>query len=342
MLRLLFAIIFLYSQSSSAQEQPWAVNLYLENDLFADTDLNYTNGVRASFTSPDITQFLDNTQLDHPILRNINTALAPFYPDPQDGSEVHRNIVISAGQLMFTPEDKFKKSLDENDRPYAGWLYTGLGYQARTATKLHTLELNIGIVGPAALARQSQNLIHDVRNIERFHGWDNQLNNELGLQLAFERKRRFPALKLIDGNPLALDAISHWGASLGNVATYANVGGELRLGRYLPKDFGTSALRPGADTVLPGRRDSQNKPWQVHGFIATDIRLVARNIFLDGNTFSDSHSVDKKALVADLAVGVSTSFQAWKFTYAQVYRSREFKGQSKSQQYGSLSISFSY
>ncbi|MGB1238998.1 MAG: lipid A deacylase LpxR family protein [Pseudomonadales bacterium] len=333
--------LFLFSLAASAEAKPWALNFYFENDLFADTDLNYTNGVRISATSPDVTDFITNNQLKHPALRKLSEGLAPLHPKPSARQKVHRNIVLSAGQLMFTPQDKFKQQLDESDRPYAGWLYAGIGYQARTADKLHTLELNLGVVGPAALARQTQNAIHDLRAIERFHGWDNQLKNEPGIQLIFERKRRFSLGQLHRQSGLQTDFISHIGASLGNVATYANAGGELRLGFDLPRDFGTSSLRPGADTVLPGRAAVKDK-WQSHLFLAGDARLVAHNIFLDGNSYRDSHSVDKRHLVGDLAIGFSSSYNAWKFTYAHVYRSREFHKQAKAQQYGALSISYSY
>ncbi len=38
--------------------------------------------------------------------------------------------------------------------------------------------------------------------------------------------------------------------------------------------------------------------------IGTQGRVVARNIFLDGNTFADSRSVDKEPVVADLLLGI--------------------------------------
>jgi hypothetical protein len=325
-----------------AAQDPWTVNLHFENDLFADTDLNYTNGVRASWVSADMSGFLANQQKTYTWLNRVNELLEPLHPSIASNENIHRNIVFSVGQLMFTPKDKQKQKLDKTDRPYAGWLYGGVGYQARTADRLHSLELNLGVVGPASLAKETQDLIHDIRSISRFEGWDNQLNNELGVQLVFERKRRFKPFKDKLFNQLDTDFITHWGGSLGNVATYANVGAEWRVGWDLPADFGASTLRPGGDSNNPGLSDPKNRALQVHSFIASDARLVAHNIFLDGNTFSDSHSVDKKKLVADVTVGVSATYKRWNISYSHVYRTKEFKGQSEAQKYGSLSLSYSY
>jgi len=325
-----------------ANDDPWTLNFHLENDLFADTDLNYTNGMRVSWVSKDVQYFLDNEQHTYRWVEDINHLLEPFHPDLETDATIHRNMVVSLGQLMFTPEDKFKQTLDKTDRPYAGWLYMGVGYQARTANKLHSFELNIGVVGPASLAQQAQNLIHDARGIERFHGWDNQLDNELGVQLIFERKRRFRPVKEKLFNQIDTDLITHWGASLGNVASYVNGGAQWRVGGSLPKDFGMSTLRPGGEGNNPGLGDPVNRSLNIHGFIATDVRAVAHNIFLDGNTFSDSHSVYKEHFVADVTVGVSAVYKRWNVSYSQVYRTKEFKGQQSAQKYGALSLSYSY
>jgi hypothetical protein len=343
MFKLFFIIASLsFSLQVNSEENPWTLNFHFENDLFADTDLNYTNGMRISWVSPDVKKFLAAKQETEIWLVDLNQLLIPFHPYIPTDEEIHRNIVFSVGHLMFTPEDKLKQQLDKTDRPYAGWFYGGIGYQARTSQKLHSFEMNLGIVGPAAMAKETQDLIHDLRGIDRFNGWDNQLDNEFGLQLVFERKRRFKPLKSkILGN-IDSDLITHWGGSLGNVATYLNAGAEWRAGFNLPSDFGTSSLRPGGDSNNPGRGDPKYRKFQLQTFMATDARLVAHNIFLDGNTFSKSHSVDKEKLVMDVTVGVSSSYKRWNVSYSQVYRTKEFKGQKKPQKYGSLSISYSY
>ena len=77
-------------------------------------------------------------------------------------------------------------------------------------------------------------------------------------------------------------------------------------------------------------------------FARADGRLVARNIFLDGNTFRDSASVERKWPVADLSVGASLNYKNTKLTYALVYRTEEFVGQSAGELFGSITASIEF
>lgn len=314
-------------------------NLYLENDMFGETDRHYTNGIRLSCISADLTSYLEDPSLPAWV-KETNRRLR-FFHGLKDQQELERNLVISLGQTMFTPSDKYASELIEDDRPYAGFLYLGFAYHIRDEEQLDSLEMNLGMVGPASLAENAQDLVHDIRNIDKFNGWDNQLENELGLELVYEHKHRF---KLTHQWPHQ-DFIAHSGVSLGNIATYLNLGGEYRIGWQLPEDFGTSSLRSGGDNSSPGRGDArycQRLICGLHAFISFDTRLVARDIFLDGNTFESSHSVDRRPVVSDAAIGFSFLVDGWKISYAKVFRTREFEEQQDPHEYGSLSISYSF
>lgn len=340
---LLLITSFLPFTHTNAEEARYCdtLNLYLENDLFGETDLHYTNGIRVSCLSPDLSSYLNDERL--PLwVREVNNKLRVFHGLKDDNSpELQRNLVISMGQLMFTPSDKEEREIIQDDRPYAGFLYLGFGYHTRDQEQLDTIEMNVGIVGPASLAEESQDFIHKIRAIDKFNGWDNQLENELGVQFIYEHKHRF---KLTNSWPHQ-DFIAHSGVSLGNVATHLNAGGEYRIGWQLPEDFGTAAVRPGGDNCAPGDGDIRHcNQWicGLHAFISFDGRFVARDIFLDGNTFEDSHSVDRRSTVADAAIGFSFLSGGWKISYAKVFRTREFEEQDKSHEYGSLSFSYSW
>ena len=319
---------------------PWTLNVYFENDLFGETDQNYTNGVRMSWVSPD-TESLANEPLFPHWLQDVNQQLR-FFNRLDDALE--HNVVLSLGQLMYTPTSTERYELVEDGRPYAAYLYGGIAYHTRSDGQLDIVELNIGMVGPAALGHETQDFIHDLRGFEKYNGWDNQLRNELGLQLIVEHKERIFQGKVV--GTVSHDFIAHGGANLGNVATYLNVGGEYRIGWQLPDDFGTSAVRTGGDNATPGRHDYRRLSPNalihgLHAFFSMDGRLVARDIFLDGNTFRDSHSVDKESAVADFSFGVSFLTGGWKVSFAHVFRTREFKQQPHHHKYGSLSLSYS-
>ena len=68
------------------------------------------------------------------------------------------------GQSIFTPEDITNPNLIVNDRPYAGWLYFGIGlikrHKSGSVWVFDTLELDLGIVGPQAYAQNVQTWWH--------------------------------------------------------------------------------------------------------------------------------------------------------------------------------------
>ncbi len=310
----------------------------LDNDLFANRDRDYSAGFKAAWSSPNVRSFADDDCLP-PWLQRAGQLFTQVYsPTVEQG-----NVTFTFGQAMYTPRDKAGTALIVNDRPYAGWTYLGFGYNTRSKLRLDSFEVNLGVVGPWSHAREAQRFVHKVRKLEQFEGWDNQLKNEFGAQLVFERKYRTEFLQNPDSRAgFGFDVIPHYGFSLGNVATYANAGVELRAGWGLPDDFGTSPIRPAGDNSAPRTADGVSQFTRqigAHVFASVDGRGVARNIFLDGNTIRDSHSVKKKYAVADVAVGIAANFGVYKVAYVRVFRTQEFAGQVAAPRYGSITIS---
>ncbi|MDY6852263.1 MAG: lipid A deacylase LpxR family protein, partial [Thermodesulfobacteriota bacterium] len=182
---------------------------------------------------------------------------------------------------------------------------------------------------------------HDLINKFRSEGWEHQLDNEPGLMFAWQRSIRAWAWRL--ENEMGLDFIPHVGACLGNVHTYANMGGEARFGLRLPGNFGSPLIRPGGVVNTPSDETGAHasKRWGWHMFAGTDGRAVARNIFLDGNTWKQSHRVEKKHFVADVYGGLSVRYKAVSLTYTHAFRTEEFNGQKDGQIFGSLNLTFS-
>lgn len=320
----------------------WTSSFFLDNDLFSDTDDGYTNGIRFSAVSPDLNDFEEDARLPS-WLRSINRQLRFFRGDEID---LQRNMVVTLGQQMYTPDERYIDRTDivEEDRPYAGWLYLGFGYQVSNFNRLDTTVFNIGVVGPSSRADDAQDAVHDARGFEKYQGWDNQLRDELGLQWLYTRKHKF--YQPIDVGKLGYDVIGQWGGSLGNVATYLETGAEFRFGWRLPKDFGTSSASPGGDNSSPGSRfDSRVRNiflGGLHGFVAVNGRWVLHDITLDGNTFSDSHSVDKEPLVGSAVVGVAMTIYRLKLSFSRRFVTDEFKGQEDSKGYGTVSLSYTH
>ncbi|MDF3056665.1 MAG: hypothetical protein K0R17_880 [Rariglobus sp.] len=309
---------------------------YIENDkFFAGTDEHYTNGFKLSALSTDLRSFTDDS-VPAPV-RGLSRLLGGFVPPGKP-----YKLGLSFGQNIYTPEDTQTTAYQPDDRPYAAWLYLGVAFhiyhppvEIGGTARLDVFEITAGVVGSAALGREVQNGFHQVIEVESAKGWDQQLHNEPGLNLVYERKYRFSTEDARTG--WGTDFIPHAGLSLGNVHTYANAGFEVRAGYRLPSDFGSNLIRPSGDSNALRR-----PPFNLFVFAAVDGRAVARDITLDGNSFRDSPSIDKKPFVADLYAGVAFGTTHWQFTYAQAFRTLEFKGQDDHSVFGSVSVSFFY
>jgi len=316
-------------EEASEDDGQGVVNIQLENDLWGSgKDRHYTHGTRFSYLSKE-----NPTGFEKAVKNKLKDWLPNLVlPDTN-------RIGFSLGQSIFTPEDIASTELQADDRPYAGWLYGGVSLISEWGNghdHFDNLEINIGVVGPWAQGDETQTFVHRLKEVQLPNGWHHQLENEPGFVLYYERKWRFPSHVTFAG--LSADLTPNLGMALGNVYTYGAAGGILRVGVDLPNDYGPPGIKPGlsgSDFFEPTKKFG----WYV--FSGVEGRVMGRNIFLDGNTFEDSHSVDKKILVGDLQVGiVITAFETVRLAYTNVFRSKEFDGQDGTDQFGSLHLSF--
>ncbi len=321
-----------------AVDNPWIHTLFFENDLFTGTDSDYTNGVKYSIISPDLSPRAPQRrtmQIPRKVLNVLHQV--PFIKNAPP--ETAHRAELALGQNIFTPRDTARSELIEDDRPYAGYTYIATSFHrisdiGELRSQMDTLEVQFGIVGPSSLGEEAQTLIHRIRGLDLPKGWDNQLEDEPALGVIFERKWLFhPPLK---GGWMA-DTILHAGLALGNVMTYVNAGLEIRAGWNVPRSFGVSLIRPaGSAWNSPGAGLS----WYLFG--AVNGRGVVRDIFLDGSSFRDSHSVDKKPWVADISGGITASYERFTVSLAYNLRTREFDLQPDKHKFGSVVLSYAF
>ncbi len=311
---LLAGALFAKAEESAPPASHRAVVISFENDkFFAGSDRHYTQGARVSF-------LYDGGPASR-LTRGVNDLLAATGLNLDNAK-----LAISIGQDMFTPTDTTTATLVTNDRPYAAWLYAALGFHAVHGDNSFIAEVSLGVVGPSALGEEFQNGWHDVINVAHSNGWGNQLHDEPGLNLALEWRRRLWRHEWFDVTPRAA-------VVLGNVHTHLSLGSGVRLGWRLPDDFGHDLIRSGSGNVAPGAHG-----FGAYAFAMADVRAVARNIFLDGNTWRSSHSVEKRPVVADLAAGFALNWTRFRLIYSQNYRTKEFYGQPRRDVFGSVSL----
>ncbi len=323
-----------YAQDSETGDEPYAkdtiVSLTIENDSLGNgRDGNYTSGVRFSYLNL-------NAELPD-IAYTIADSIPTF--ELNDSSSVY----YSFGHNIFTPNDITLPNPPVTDRPYAGYVYGSLGLVTVTGDHVDDVEATLGLVGPWALGEEIQRFVHkDIfPNAPDPEGWDYQLDNEPALMVGWQR--RYPEYFEEEFFGLNFRAEPNFGVTLGNVYTYASTGINFRLS---PDTERWTDAPPRVRPAIPGTgyfEIPEDKHFSWYLFAGLDGRLMGRNIFLDGNTFSNSRNVDKNYLVGDANVGIATTFDQMRVSYTLNYRTQEFHGQRESNAiFGAVNVSYRF
>ena len=324
------------STADAEEKKPSGIiSLFVENDVFAGFDGGYTNGVKFVWVSPELNSGLKPFRVAG-WLETMSRGICLFRP-----KDSRRFISVSLGQNIYTPVDLERSDLIADDRPYAGIAYAELGFHAAGRSSMETFAIEAGLVGPHSFAGDIQKFLHKLFGWMYPNGWAHQLKDEPVLGLAYDHKWKIrPGA---ESRRLNWDAVTHAGASLSNAVTGANIGLELRAGWNIPDDFGTSLIQAGSDSASlfeeRDRRLSGRNPFGFHVFVALEGHAVLRNIFLDGNTFRDSHHVEKNPFTADLLAGLAFHTGRFKFSFAYVVQTMQFKAQNNYPVYGFLNMS---
>ncbi|MFT3762301.1 MAG: lipid A deacylase LpxR family protein [Pseudoxanthomonas sp.] len=313
-----------------------SISVRLDNDLFGGRgqDQGYTGGTVVTVVSPREEICADRGHIPR-FVQSIAERLGRFH---QAGNGA-ASVVFSLSQSLYTPEDHVQRELVSDDRPYAGIVLMAVGRNTRDKSLLVSTRFQFGVVGPLALGRQTQNLAHHALGNQKFEGWNHQLHNEPLFNLDHGRSRRWPTDARVNSGRWGWDKVVYWDGALGNRTTHLGSGIEVRFGWDLPDDFGSSPIRLTGEEAA-SRASAAAPRWSGHLFVTASGRWVLHDITLDGNTFRDSHDVDKRPFVGEVGYGVALRRGKLGMTVARYHGSREFDGQRELPVYGSLTIRY--
>lgn len=287
-----------------------------ENDATRGSDRHYTQGAMLRYLSSDAAT--------PPWLRRWSDHI----PDVSFTTEGLK-FGLEFGQQIHTPEDLEAVDVVKNDQPYAGWLYLGTYLQRRgpSDSRVHlpvmeVLRLDLGVIGPEAQGEGTQKVWHgrDPR------GWRNQLKTEPGLALRYERTYLW---RQPHWGQFALDGLPCVEGAAGNVDVHFGAKGTLRWGYNIPNTF-----------EVPEKRTSKGFGAYIFGSLGG--RIVAHNIFLDGNTWRDSQRVDREPLVGYAGAGLAVVLGPIEITGSNNYITHEFRRQQRSDSYGSVTVTYKF
>ena len=212
------------------------------------------------------------------------------------------------GQDMYTQERNADYSLKTvGERPAAGWLYYGEELRRIGQSDAQLLDLTYGVTGPPSLAQYTQEFAHSLSpHYDRPIDWSHQLAFEPGFIATYEVDK---LLTLLAVGPMAVQAIPSAAATAGNVFTRASGKLETRLGLDLPNPWLPIVNSEQPEIIASGA---------ITGF------AVARDLFLDGNTFRGGPRVGHEPVYLEREAGITVSYRRVSLGYRAVFDEKTY------------------
>ncbi|ETI58763.1 lipid A deacylase LpxR family protein [Marinomonas profundimaris] len=265
-----FVLLVLFTGTVFAEDQ-W-MSATLDNDFFVNEDNGYTNGINVSIYS------IDDTPSFEP---DPDVWVKPFMWSMPDTPALVTIKVNSIGQSLMTPSDLTVSHPPEGSLPYAGLLSYTNTYISIGPDHADRLSTTLGMVGPWALGKQTQKTIHKIIGAQDPKGWDTQLKNEPVFMISRSRTWRSWV-----SDSERMDLLLGASVDVGTIKSGVNAGAVLRYGQRMENSY--------ASVLLSGSRISNpiaiDHGWFV--FAGVLFNYDFNQIFMDGNTFRNSQSVD--------------------------------------------------
>jgi hypothetical protein len=296
------------------------LTVVIENDMFGGTDRHYTNGLRLEWVSAEeaVSPWLLQAARTQPFVKLKGASLREGY---------------ALAHTLYTASDITLDDPPSDDHPYAAHLSVNWFASARTANSEHTILVDVGLIGPSAQGEFVQSRWHQLIDGKEPRGWDGQLHDELVFAISGQRTER---LHQWEFGAYRADLMGHSGLTLGTLRTDLSVGATVRFGTDLQDSFAPPRMRP---ALSPSSIFTPNQPVSAYVFASLGGYAVGRDVFLDGNTFRDSASVERNIWVGDVQAGAALHINHYRLAFTYVVRSEQYDGQNGPQRFGAIALS---
>lgn len=241
-----------------------------------------------------------------------------------------------ASQTMYAPNDLRKKDHVPGERPYAGMLIGGVGYeffQNPESPWTNYGELDFGMIGPAAMCKDTQTAIHKLLGCRKPEGWDTQLHNEFVVNGQWWTKYHW-----FVNDWIAL--VPKGGIGAGTIQDFGELGGDLKIGYN---------IRPTANNEIMFSASSGKSGWMkklsAYCYAGASERYYLYNHLLEGTMFGhrdDDVKADIERFVTEMRCGFVLKYDRFYATYYAVFRTDEYKHQKDKPDYGGIGIGWSW
>lgn len=278
-----------------------SISTRAENDIFGsgeNRDMQFSNGIYFTHRThkKDTPEFIKKSADIIPSLSIKDGIVANRYS-------------LGVGQEMHTPDDIGNRELQLNRNPFVGFLFFKLGKEEITHEYKKRSFLYMGVVGPWSFAGKTQREFHALFDMTNPRGWRNQIDNEFVFMHESGIEIRDLQIKY---NTNKLEQSSGYKLKLGTWYT----GLEFFLSHKFGQNYELFST-------------SQNKEFSWFLFNTPYIQAVLRDMTLDGNTFRNSHSVEKEPFVYGNEWGIQFEYNGYALKLYNKTQSKIFKEQDK-------------
>ncbi len=313
-MRLKFILLLCFFAATNAQAQTHSSEIGLQSDndayLTQGADKYYTNGFFLHYR--------------HALKIN-------------DGSLLQNKVLgFELGQKIFNAQTGRIPSAIYVDRPIAGYLYAGanlnLLYKNESNLKISA---QLGVIGPASLAKEAQTFIHNTFGLYPIDGWQFQIKNAAQVNLSAEYNKLLARTSWVD-----LSLTSY--ANLGTGFTGTGAGPLIRIGNFnqLFNSFSTQSNAI-ANTVTPLHKH------ELFFYYKPQFNLVAYNATIQGGLFNSPAVYPEvrgkiKPAIFTQEVGLAYAGSRWILNAAMYTRSKETTFMLTPHQWGSITILYRF
>ena len=242
---------------------------------------------------------------------------------------------LSVGQKMYTPYWGMVAKKEDQDRPFAGYLYAGGAYSVfyKNEGVLKT-SVEIGTVGPSSLAEGGQELLHKTVGFYTPAGWEYQIKNEMAVNLAAS----YSKLLFRADDPI-VDISGQGYANLGT--TFSGLGASVLFRAGKLNQLFNSAYH---NAVIGNSKTAALNKSEFFFYVKPQLNFVAYDATIQGSMFNNDSPVTfgVKPIVFEQQFGVNYSSKRFTADFNVILKTKEVKSVAKAQNYGGLSLYYRF
>ena len=279
-----------------------------ENDSISGDDCNYSHGTRLDYL---------------------------YTPEPT------RAYGLSLMQTMYTPETHTFGRV-EGEHPYCGYLALGGAFMTRGVDFGCSTELQVGVTGNASLAGKTQNAVHDLFDMEKWRGWNDQIHSEVTFQLSSRQVLRVSAMECKLRDDWETDGAFQFYESAGSFTVAGDVGLFFRIGKNLPPSLSSNNIQPTHFALNPLLKPDYRRDAPSYFLLAgLSGRYVARDLTIDGGLFHDfDRSCSRKPWQVEAQLGAGVSYRGIDYYCGLMLHSRTYRTQDKNSLMGVFALAW--